>query len=171
MKTLTFSESGMKFEFLPENVYKIEHSPLHKALGQGIKSCECVLKRKDHIIFLEAKSSFAPMENEDSFKDQIQALVEKFQNSMVLFTGLQGDRPYRQRDKLPPRLQDSASKSAFFQCVLIVRKHDLKQLSELDDVLNKALSKEKKLHCISDIKVLNPETAQRYGLIKEWETA
>ena len=87
-------ESGMKFgEFDDKDLFRIETSELYKALGEGIKTVEFILKRKNQqIIFLEAKTSCPneqnKLESEEKarkFKEYFCDISDKFHDSLQIY--------------------------------------------------------------------------------------
>jgi hypothetical protein len=50
-----FEESGMMFSFPEEDIYRIEKSEFLASVQ--MKACECIVKRDNKILLLEAKRS------------------------------------------------------------------------------------------------------------------
>ncbi len=166
MSKIEFKDSGMCFSFLESDCYRIEDSQTHKAVGDGIKICECLVKRKNSVLFIEAKTSFSNPRNHKDFASNIQEIVDKLHNSICIYLGLLCDRPFAKKDDLPLNLRPSAVKSSPFKCYLIIRNHQEDWLGSVDEALNIAMKHYKKIFAIEDIKVLNEKLALKYNLIQ-----
>jgi len=55
-----------KMEFISDNAFRIEKSPLYTNLGEGIKSVEFIRVKEDNLLFVEARSSFPDPNNPDA---------------------------------------------------------------------------------------------------------
>jgi len=166
MSLVEFTESEMEFSYPEKDCYRIEHSRTYSALGSGVKICECVVRKDDRILFVEAKSSFAYAKEEGRFQKELADIQEKFMNTVQVYIGLLVDRPYSHSDTLPPGLMGDSVRKAPMKCYLIIRRYDGDALQSVDDALNQKLAAFRKTLAIEDIKVISAEKAQKHGLIK-----
>lgn len=166
MSTIRFSESKMDFSFAEEDCYRIEHSGSHLSLGKGVKICECVVRKGARLLFLEAKSSFAYLQNGYKFREELIEIQEKFVNSVLLYAGLLIDRPYRCSNPLPQNLKLESIRRAPLKCCLIIGRYEKEALKSVDEALNQDLSTFRKTFAVEEIKVISSETALKYGIIQ-----
>lgn len=82
---ITIRESEMDFgPYKEEDVFYIEKSNLYNNIKPQVKIAEFILKRKNALIFIEAKSSVPNPNGEkpENFNTYIDKIVEKFNNSL-----------------------------------------------------------------------------------------
>ena len=94
----TVRHSGM--DFIDENAFHIETSPMYTQLGEGIKSVEFIRSMGNRLLFIEAKSSFPnpnnPVPNPNKgnktgselFQEEIYDICEKFIHSLNLYSAI-----------------------------------------------------------------------------------
>ena len=92
------SESDMQFgEYDEEQVFQIEtcRQYIEKLKPNGIKSCEFILRRKDKLYFLEAKTTCPRQLSADSPADKIKKshayihdIVLKMRHSLMLYANI-----------------------------------------------------------------------------------
>lgn len=161
---ISIPESGVGFgEFAETSVYRLEHSPLHKYVGDGIKSVEFILLRKeDNILFVEAKTSCPNENNKDSSDEKREKYIEffddvedKFTDSFHMFLmsvlGRYDDRTIGSEIKNKQQYKDSR-----FIFVLVITAAELDWLQGPKIELEKRLIKLRKIWDIK-IVVLNTE--------------
>ncbi len=87
-------ESGMYFGDYPkEDFFAIENSMLHQSMGEGIKTVEFILlRRNNNVLFVEAKTSCPNAINKDesvtkheSFEKYCKEITEKFCDSLDMY--------------------------------------------------------------------------------------
>lgn len=171
MKTIT--ESEMDFgRYEEENLFEIENSQILKSLGEGIKTVEFILLRRDkNIIFLEAKKS-CPNENnmhntpekKKKFEDYYSSITQKFTESLQVYLAAVLNRyeePSEVGDNLR-RIENYREKEMLF--VLVVKNADISWLSGPKAILENRLLSLRKIWKIK-VLVLNYELAKKKGLI------
>ena len=79
-----FIESGMRFVFPDEMLFRIEHSQFYKQ-KKALSSVECLCLMNERMHFIEAKSSFPRAENTSDFEKNLSEVSDKFLHSFELF--------------------------------------------------------------------------------------
>jgi hypothetical protein len=94
----TIIESGM--EFIADNTFHIERSPLYTSLGGGVKSVEFIRAIENKLLFIEAKSSFPnpdslktiPREGgktgKELFHEAVKDICDKYTHSLNLYAAI-----------------------------------------------------------------------------------
>jgi len=155
-------ESNMDFKFEEANIFHIEKSGVYQQVGKNVKICEFIVKLKGKILFIEAKNSFSNPQKE-TFDKNIHDIYQKILNSLLLYSGILLGRPYKILEKLPENLNSLKDKK--LGLILIIKNHRKEWLIPIDDKLNSLFHSIKKVFLIDFFKVLNEETAEKYGLI------
>ena len=91
-------ESDMHFgEYSEEDVFYIEKSDQYQnnLKGNGVKSCEFILKKADTLYFVEAKSSCpnqitadSPKEKREKYNEYIADIIDKMRHSLALYANI-----------------------------------------------------------------------------------
>lgn len=176
MKTIV--ESGMKFgSFCEKDLFHIEDSGLFKSLGEGIKTVEFILWRKNNsIIFLEAKTSCPDQKNMSTtpekskkFEEYYCDITRKFTESLQIYLAavLKG---YENQEEIGENLKKIKNyRDVKFRFVLVIQKAELEWLAGPKAILEERLLPWRKIWGI-EIVVLNAELAQKYNLLKSTDT-
>jgi hypothetical protein len=106
----TITESGMNF--IADNVFHIEKSPLYTRLRGNVKSVEFVRAKGRKLMFVEARSSFSKPDDTDDeksarFREEVGEICYKFEHSLNLYSSVEvgvadGDFPagFKPADKV-----------------------------------------------------------------------
>jgi hypothetical protein len=79
--------SGM--DFIPDNAYVIENSPIRLHCGDGIRSVEFIRRKNSSLLFIEAKTTIAnPTNSPEPFKIEVDEICEKFIHSLNLLSAV-----------------------------------------------------------------------------------
>ena len=156
------TESGM--DFIADNSFRIEKSPLYTDLGDGIRSVEFIRAKDDNVIFVEAKTTFPnpnnpSAENYVKFQSEINEICEKFIHSLNLFSSVKvGVRDAQ----LPPDFSPPDKVTLVF--VLVVKTHELGWCRNIEAALIKVLPSY--LHRIwkPTVRVINHKAAIKFNL-------
>jgi len=167
MSNITFTESGMIFRFPAKDCFHIEKSSTYLSISSYVKICECIVRKNNSIIFIEAKSSFARKQSKDDFKKNVKDICDKFYNSILLYAGLLIGRPYNDYSTIPENLQIPNIREKKIKIYLIISNFEIGWVKEIDEVINQELTSLKRVFCISDIKVINDSMASKHGLIEK----
>jgi hypothetical protein len=121
----TVKHSGM--DFIDDNVFHIETSPVYTQLGECVKSVEFIRSKEDKLLFVEAKSSFPnpnnPLPNPDKgnktgselFREEIVDICDKFIHSLNLYSAIDVGVI---KSKFPPEYIPSGNVSLVFVLVI-----------------------------------------------------
>lgn len=161
-------ESGMVFgEYKPEQIFKIEHSRLHKHVGIGVRTVEFILlKGTGRIFFIEAKSSSPKEEtNWERYHEFLKEITEKFIHSFDMLCSWYLGRA-DDEGEIGAELKEVSSDKATYIFVLVIRGHKPEWLLPLQDELNSMLRYH---HSIwkSRVIVMNEVIAREYNLISQ----
>ena len=153
---VTFEESNMIFSFPDENVYRIEKSPLLAEVQ--LKATECVVRKQDIILFIEAKSSTPRPQTEDKFVKFIGEITDKFAHSLTFYHAAilrHGG------ENMPKNLKEVNLSDVHYSFVLVIYGHKIEWLPPLMDALRSSLRNTLKLWNIPDVavKVMNERMA------------
>lgn len=166
---MEFTESGLLFCFEDDRCYRIENAQGAIGVGEGIKKAEFLyIDAENNLWVLEAKKSIADeRKSKEDFYAQLQAIYEKFYNSLQLtILGLAG-RHQAINEELPVEFKTADWSRLTIQLVLVIPEIPTQQLPVFSDKLRKKFSpwflkvwdiKE------ANIQVLNLEYAQRKAL-------
>jgi hypothetical protein len=165
-----FLESKMVFSLDDEYSIRIEKSETYKTLGKGVKVCEFVSNNSGVIVFVEAKHSFSNPENPGDFTADVDAIYEKFLNSLLLYAGLLIGRPYRSIDRVPEHLGLEKTRGAKYRCYLILHGHKDEWLVAVDEALDMRFAVIKRCFAVDSIRTINERMALKHGLIQKIET-
>ncbi len=167
MSNIRIEESNMVFEFPEEDVFRIENCSTVKAIGEGVKIVEMIVKHNTRLIFIEAKnSSPRPVSgNNVRFDEFMQEIYEKFCNSLILLAGIALNRPFKANSPLPASLTVPTIASMPIHFYLIINNHKEEWLPPLNDELNRLLGAVKKCFAIERVNVLNDLMARKLQLI------
>lgn len=163
---MNFEDSKMQFSFPDADCFRIEHSPVHKELGEGIKICEAIVRIDDSIVFIEAKSSFPQPGSKEDFSARVAEAYDKFLNSILIYLGLQTQRPYKNK-QIPANLIIAEPTSNLkIKCYYIIHGFQRDWLPPVNEAIGLSLSKIKKTLLIDSIMVINDTVARNHGLIQ-----
>lgn len=164
---MEFNESFMRFSFPEDDCFKIEEDDLVRG-RQGVKACECVVYLSGDVAFIEAKSSTPRPNNLQKLEEFLAAIVEKFQSSLEIYTGIKnGVYGEETMSRLPKNLRNESQSFDHYRIYLIVYGHKLEWLPGLSDTVKDRLREVIASYAIKDsqIKVLNEELALDARLI------
>lgn len=152
-----FEESGMMFSFPDEDIYRIEKSEFLASVQ--MKACECIVKKGNNILLVEAKSSSPhPDKSAEKFHQFIEDIKKKFSDSLLFYNVM----VLRQKEQgIGENLQSTDLREAKYQFVLIIKGHKKGWLPPLSDALKKEMRYILRLWNIEDVavKVMNEEIA------------
>lgn len=153
---VTFEESKMIFSFPEEDVYRIEKSPL--LADVELKATECVVRRGEVLMFVEAKSSTPQPQTEERFDGFIDDITTKFTHSLVFYNAVMLRHDGKE---LPEKVKSVELSNVSYSFVLIVHGHKMEWLPPLMDALKSRMRHVLKLWNISDVavKVMNDQMA------------
>jgi hypothetical protein len=166
---MTIVESGMTFgPFNPEDVFHIENSETFRKL-ENVKTVEFVLcKQKannNELWLVEAKQSSPMPGNNVSFKDYIEEIEQKFDNSLCVLISLWLNRFFD--PELSEKIKTVDLKNIQINFIFVIKGHKEEWLPPLKDALQQKLiplCKTLKLGS-NNIIVLNDTMAKIKGLI------
>lgn len=161
---VTFEESKMTFSFPEDDVYRIEKSPL--LADVELKATECVVRKGDILLFVEAKSSTPRPQLEDKFDQFINEISTKFIHSLVFYNALMLRHDGKE---LPINVKNVNLSDVGYSFILVVHGHKLEWLPPLMDALKSSMRHTLKLWNISDVavKVMNDQIALSNHIIVE----
>lgn len=160
----TFEESRMTFSFPEDDVYRIEKSPLLAEVE--LKATECVVRRDEALMFIEAKSSTPRPQTVEKFDDFIDDITTKFTHSIEFYNALM----LRHGGKgLPKNVGNVNLSNISYSFVLIVHGHKLEWLPPLMDALKSRMRHTLKLWNVADVavRVMNDQIALASHIIVE----
>lgn len=153
---VTFEESKMVFSFPEDDVYRIEKSSLLAEVE--LKATECVVRRGEVLMFVEAKSSTPQPRTVEKFDDFIDDITTKFTHSLVFYNAVM----LRHEDEeLPKNVKVADLSNISYSFVLVIHGHKIEWLPPLMDALKSRMRYTLKLWNISDVavKVMNDQMA------------
>lgn len=164
---ITIKESGVTFgHFDEKDIYKIENSAGHQGLGDGFKIVEFTYLRSNVLFFIEAKSSIPKPESTSDYEDFWQAILEKFENALLL--ELMGCLRRNQQvyNELADNHKNIDWEKVDIRIILVIRPVPKEYLVSITDVFRKRLKKILKLWSIkyANIFVINEEQAIQQNL-------
>lgn len=159
-------ESGMQLgPFNDEDYFKIENSPLHLSMKNGVKSVECILTRFDSILFIEAKTSCPNIENskdDDEKKEKCDAyfkdIREKFEDAFNMYLTICVEKNFEAYGMGENLLDKDIFKKRSIKFILIVKNAHQDWLLQITSFLEKELIKLRRIWKV-EIRVLNEEIA------------
>jgi len=168
MAMKTVKESGMEFGPFDDNfLYEIEHSDLHKSVGEGIKIAEFIFyeDRSECFWIIEAKSSSPRPASSEDFSRFIREIEEKLTNALFLLNSALLER--HRRPDIPTTFVSVGLNMANYKFILVIREHAKGWLPPLQDAMNRALSRYVKTWNISPMSmlVLNDDMAKSRNMI------
>lgn len=163
----TFKESKMTFNFPDSDFYHIEKSPLH-GLVDCFKVCECIVKFRDKVTLIEAKSSTPNPKNKEDFDEFIFDIMSKFRDTMAFYNAV-----VLRHDEEPvgTELKNIGLKTADYQMILIVHGHKEEWLPPVMDALKSEIRHLLIVWKIKDtsVKVINETIAKDWNIITDFE--
>ena len=153
---VTFEESNMVFSFPDEDVYRIEKSQLLAEVQ--LKAAECVVRRQDMILFIEAKASSPRPQTEHKFDKFIDEITGKFSHSLTFYNAT---ILRHEGESMPVHVKNVDLSEAHYSFVLVIYGHKIEWLPPLMDALKSRLRHTLKLWNIPDVavKVMNERMA------------
>lgn len=165
---VVITESGMKFgEYTEEQIFHLEKSAQYteNLMPHGIKSCEFILRRKNRLYFVEAKSTCpkqitaeTPEEKKEKYKTYIQDIVLKMRHSLTLYSAILLRR--YSADEVSELLRRANMSKLQIVLVLVVRNAEKEWLIPFQEVFRRELKDEMKIWKISSFMVINEATAR-----------
>lgn len=157
---ITFEESGMKFSFEEDKVYRIEKSSLVADIQ--LKATECVVSISDNLVFIEAKTSAPRPQTREDFDIYIQDITDKFADSIKYLNAVM---LRHQEENLPEQIANKSLKQVKYSFVLIIKKHELSWLPPVSDALKSSMRHVLRLWNVPDVclKVMNERMALDAG--------
>lgn len=156
-------ESGMNF--IADNTFHIERSPLHTNIGESIRTVEFIRVKGDKLIFLEAKTAFPKpginpsAENPGKFAIVLKEICEKFIHSLNIYSsikvGVSGT-------KLPEKFSPPDNVTLVF--ILVVKNHEIEWCRSIKAALVKILPSYLCRIWKPAVYVINYNTAIKYEL-------
>jgi hypothetical protein len=151
--------SGMNF--VSDNAYVIEDSPIRSACGDGIRSVEFIRRKDKNLLFIEAKATIANPDNSpEPYKAEIAKICEKFIHSLNLLSAVKVGVA---EDTLPLAFNAETKVSLMF--VLVVRRHKSEWCRPIKRELEQLLPVYLKKIWRPRVFVINYETAKKYNLV------
>ena len=165
-------ESGMNF--IADNAFRIEKSPLYTQLGSNVKSVEFIRAINDKLLFIEAKSSFpnpnnpAPNPNRGNktggelFREEIVEICDKFIHSLNLYSAVAIGVT---DDTFPPDYNPPNKVSLLF--ILVINGFKMTWCDEIERALTNLIRKSIYVANIwkPEVSVINDKIASSRGLI------
>lgn len=164
----TFKESKMRFEFPDDDLYYIEKSPLHNQV-KDFKTCECIVKFRNKVTLIEAKSSAPKVKHNDAnFDSFISDIMWKFRDSLTFYNAV---LLRHEEEPVGERLKDIKPQKADYQMILIIHGHKEEWLPPVMDALKSKVCHLLKVWKITDtsVKVLNETIAKEWGLVADFD--
>lgn len=134
MALIEYEESGLRFRFAPERVFKPDALP-QKGL-QGVKGCDFIWRKGDRKVWVIEVKHSAPHSAAD-LGVYLDDLLEKFTHSLLLWLARGGGR--HPHVDIPESLLSSGAYRAQPQCILVVAGLPDKALGGLHEALQKRL--------------------------------
>jgi len=170
-----FVESGMKFVFPDEQIFRIEKSRFYMDINdrrKSLSSVECLYFNKNVLSFIEAKSSFPKVSNVEDFNKNIHDVSDKFIHSFELylshFVGVNTMLP----DETPARFLDydlSSKKKIVFALIINCKNVEKCYLPDMISTIQNAFLKRfgghKSIWGV-DFITLDHETAMEKNLVE-----
>ena len=173
---IVIEESGMKFGEFPEEIlFRIENSPLHISFGRGIKTVEfLLLKKKELLLFVEAKASCPNAANKDEteeknqkFREYYDDITDKFSDSLqMLLTVILSRSSQTEGIGSSIREKKDFSNTEIIFALVIKNAEDEEWLAGPKEELEKRLLRLRRLWN-AKVVVLNEELAKEYGLMTD----
>lgn len=162
-------ESDMHFgEYSEEDVFYIEKSDQYQnnLKGNGVKSCEFILKKADTLYFVEAKSSCpnqitadSPKEKREKYNEYIADIIDKMRHSLALYANILLKR--HDATGIPNNFLETDLSAKRIKLVLVVKNAEEMWLIPLKEKLDKELKREAKIWKFTDFYVINEERARK----------
>jgi hypothetical protein len=138
MRTKEYSQMPL----ITDNSYLIEDSELYKRISSdGIKSVEFIRRRKNKLLFIEAKDTFSedkPTQRDFDFDTESLNVVKKFLHSLNLFSAISLKV---ESDDISMVANDSGEPT-LIQLVLIIRKTDLRECEKIGAKLTEIIKQD-----------------------------
>ena len=167
------SVSDMQFGEYDENqVFQVEtcRQYTEKLKPNGIKSCEFILRRKDKLYFVEAKttcprqlSADSPAEKIKKYHAYIHDIALKMRHSLMLYANILLER--YQIEDVPKQLAEKDLSCLEIRLVLVVKNAEKEWLIPFQDVFKRELREELRIWKIPGFSIINEETAREKHFI------
>jgi hypothetical protein len=160
MSKIEIVESGLTFKFDHKNAFLIEKEVKNGKRFEGIKKVDIIVKNKDSVCFIEAKSSI-PIEADDYFEE----IKQKMIHSLTVWVNIVLKRI--SEIALPSCLDSVEDLKEFFKFILIVNGMPDEYMEPATLKFKKILEIERKLWGIKyeHIFVLNDKKAKELKLV------
>ena len=171
--SVTILESDMQFgEYTEEQVFHLEKSTqyVRKLRPNGIKSCEFILRRDSELFFVEAKLTCpkqiiadTPEEKRIKYNAYVQDIILKMRHSLTLYANILLQR--YEADNVSELLRQTDMSGLKVVLVLVIKNAEKEWLIPFQDMLRRELKDERKIWKISDVFIINEETARKKHLV------
>jgi len=160
MSEIEIVESGLTFKFDQKKVFLIEKEVKNGKRFEGIKKVDVIVKIKDSVCFIEAKSSI-PTVTDDYFED----IKQKMIHSLTIWVNVVLKRI--QEIALPSDLYSVEDLKECFKFILIINGMPDEHMDSATLKFKKILEIERKLWGIKyeHIFVLNDKKAKEFNLV------
>ena len=165
---VVITESGMQFgEYTEEQVFPLEKSVqyMENLMPHGIKSCEFILRRKNKLYFVEAKTTCPKQitaettkKKKEKYKAYIQDIVLKMRHSLTLYSTILLRR--YSADGVSELLRQANMSKLQIILVLVVKNAEKEWLIPFQEVFRRELKDEMEIWKISSFMVINEATAK-----------
>lgn len=170
-------ESGMKFgEYTEEQVFRIEKCPQYtkRLLPNGIKICEFVLKRKNKLLFVEAKTSCpnrlvadSSEEKAKKYQEYLEEITSKMKHSLMIYANILLNR--YENAGLSTIMSNKDMKNIEILFVLVVKNAEKEWLVPFQEKFIKLLKHDMRIWGIKDFLILTEEEAIQKKLVMRQE--
>lgn len=143
--SLTITESEMVFgPYSESSFFHIEHSPIYKNLGDGVKMVEFVLNRSadngdQFLCLVEAKHSSPRPINHGDFTEFINEISEKMINGISLLLATVLKRHKASEESLPTSMHSVDLSCCKVRFILVINGHEEEWLPPIQEALRKSL--------------------------------
>lgn len=158
-------ESNMSFILDDDCTIFIEDN-IKESKIEKVKTVEFISKKENKVSFVEAKTSFSKVNNENDFNKNIENIIEKYTTSLSLFHSALLGR-FSNLENLAPYKKEHCRKYEYI-LFLIIKNHKKEWLPHVLNKLKQSLKPLLEIWNIKDanVKVLNEEGARKQGLIE-----
>ncbi len=158
-------ESSMSFILDDDCTIFIEDN-IKESKIEKVKTVEFISKKENKVSFVEAKTSFSKVNNENDFNKNIENIIEKYTTSLSLFHSALLGR-FSNLENLTPYKKGRCRKYEYI-LFLIIKNHKKEWLPHVLNKLKQSLKPLLEIWNIKDanVKVLNEDGARKQGLIE-----
>ncbi len=174
MANVTIHESEMTFGPFPDQlIFHIENSSVYQKhlCPNGIKTCEFLLRRKQNILFVEAKKSCpnqihadTPEEKKAKYYEYINDIVQKMRDSLNLYASMLLN--CNENSELSQGIHSTNLKDISLVFVLVVKTAQPEWLEPFSNIMKAALDKEMRIWKIRHFLLLTEQQARARNLVE-----